>query len=50
MEDESILKGNPPVTTELAVQYRLQEKAMILEVMQNLSRRIKKLPPQKSTA
>jgi uncharacterized protein YgbK (DUF1537 family) len=50
MEDEVILKGNPPVTTELAVQFRLQKKAMILDVMQNLSRRIKKLSPQESTA
>jgi hypothetical protein len=50
MDGESILKGNPPVTTESAVQLRLQEKSMILEVMQNLSRRIKKLSPPKSTA
>jgi hypothetical protein len=50
IEDEVILKGNPPVTTELAVQFRLQKKVMILDVMQNLSRRIKKLSPQESTA
>ncbi|GJM86755.1 hypothetical protein PR202_ga02645 [Eleusine coracana subsp. coracana] len=49
MEDEAILKGEPPLTTELAVQFRLQKKALILDVMQNLSRRIKKLSPQKST-
>ncbi|TVU28390.1 hypothetical protein EJB05_19907 [Eragrostis curvula] len=50
MEDEAILKGEPPLTTELAVQFRLQKKVMIVDVMQNLSRRIKKLSPQKSTA
>jgi hypothetical protein len=47
MDGESI---NPPVTTESVVQLRLQEKSMILEVMQNLSRRIKKLSPPKSIA
>ncbi|CAL5055741.1 unnamed protein product [Urochloa decumbens] len=50
MEDEAILKGAPPVTTELAVQFRLQKKFMIVDVMQNISRRIKMLSPQKSTA
>ncbi|CAN6253380.1 unnamed protein product [Urochloa humidicola] len=50
MEDEAILKGELPVTTELAVQFRLQKKFMIVDVMQNISRRIKMLSPQKSTA
>ncbi|KAL6635080.1 hypothetical protein ACP70R_027751 [Stipagrostis hirtigluma subsp. patula] len=50
MEDEAILKGEPPLTTELAVQFRLQKKHMILDVMQNLGRRIKMLSPQKSNA
>ncbi|KAK3155201.1 hypothetical protein QOZ80_2BG0200190 [Eleusine coracana subsp. coracana] len=49
MEDEAILKGEPPLTTALAVQFRLQKKVLILDVMQNLSQRIKKLSPQKST-
>ncbi|OEL28877.1 hypothetical protein BAE44_0010103 [Dichanthelium oligosanthes] len=49
MEDEAILKGEPPLTTELAVQFRLQKKFMIVDVMQNISRRIKMLSPQKST-
>uniref|UniRef100_A0A0D9VKP2 SET domain-containing protein n=1 Tax=Leersia perrieri TaxID=77586 RepID=A0A0D9VKP2_9ORYZ len=49
MEDEAILKGEPPLTTELAVQFRLQKKLMLLDVMQNLSRRIKMLSLEKST-
>ncbi|RCV08246.1 hypothetical protein SEVIR_1G316400v4 [Setaria viridis] len=50
MEDEAILKGEPPLTTELAVQFRLQKKFLIVDVMQNISRKIKMLSPQKSTA
>ncbi|KAJ1280917.1 hypothetical protein BS78_04G268500 [Paspalum vaginatum] len=50
MEDEAILKGEPPLTTELAVQFRLQKKFMIVDVMQNISRRIKMLSAQKSAA
>lgn len=50
MEDEAVLKGEPPLTTELAVQFRLQKKLMLVDVMQNLSRRIKLLSPEKSTA
>ncbi|KAF8775920.1 hypothetical protein HU200_004055 [Digitaria exilis] len=50
MDDEAILKGEPPLTTELAVQFRLQKKFLIIDVMQNISRRIKMLSPQKSTA
>jgi hypothetical protein len=49
MEDEAILKGELPLTTELAVQFRLQKKLMLVDVMQNLSRRIKMLPAEKST-
>uniref|UniRef100_A0A0E0NKL9 SET domain-containing protein n=1 Tax=Oryza rufipogon TaxID=4529 RepID=A0A0E0NKL9_ORYRU len=49
MEDEAILKGEPPLTTELAVQFRLQKKLLLLDVIQNLSRRIKMLALDKST-
>uniref|UniRef100_A0ACD5Z548 Uncharacterized protein n=1 Tax=Avena sativa TaxID=4498 RepID=A0ACD5Z548_AVESA len=49
MEDQAILKGEPPLTTELAVQFRLQKKLMLVDVMQNLSQRIKTLPAEKST-
>uniref|UniRef100_J3LGT5 SET domain-containing protein n=1 Tax=Oryza brachyantha TaxID=4533 RepID=J3LGT5_ORYBR len=49
MEDEAILKGEPPLTTELAVQFRLQKKLLLLDVIQNLSRRIKMLSLDKST-
>ena len=34
MEDEAILKWKLPHTTELAVQFRLQKKFMIVDVMQ----------------
>nr|BAK03360.1 predicted protein [Hordeum vulgare subsp. vulgare] len=50
MDDQAILKGEPPLTTELAVQFRLQKKLMLVDIMQNLSRRIKTLSPEKSTA
>ena len=50
MDDEAILRGGPPLTTELAVQFRLQKKFMIVDVMQNISKRIKMLSPQKSAA
>ena len=49
MDDQAILKGEPPLTTELAVQFRLQKKLMLVDVMQNLSRRIKMLSAEKST-
>ncbi|KAI4981786.1 hypothetical protein ZWY2020_022278 [Hordeum vulgare] len=50
MDDQAILKGEPPLTTELAVQFRLQKKLLLVDIMQNLSRRIKTLSPEKSTA
>ncbi|KAF7090897.1 hypothetical protein CFC21_093576 [Triticum aestivum] len=50
MDDQAVLKGEPPLTTELAVQFRLQKKLMLVDIMQNLSRRIKSLSPEKSTA
>ncbi|XP_037448173.1 actin-histidine N-methyltransferase-like [Triticum dicoccoides] len=50
MDDQAVLKGEPPLTTQLAVQFRLQKKLMLVDIMQNLSRRIKTLAPEKSTA
>ncbi|XBI48348.1 hypothetical protein VPH35_112113 [Triticum aestivum] len=50
MDDQAVLKGEPPLTTQLAVQFRLQKKLMLVDIMQNLSRRIKTLSPEKSTA
>ncbi|KAM3225250.1 hypothetical protein ACQJBY_058163 [Aegilops geniculata] len=49
-DDQAVLKGEPPLTTELAVQFRLQKKLMLVDIMQNLSRRIRTLSPEKSTA
>ncbi|AQK55135.1 SET domain containing protein [Zea mays] len=49
MDDQAILGGGPPLITQLAVQFRLQKKFTIVDVMQNISRRIKMLSPQKST-
>ncbi|KAK7320074.1 hypothetical protein RJT34_04805 [Clitoria ternatea] len=43
MDDESLLKQGASVSTELAIQYRIQKKSVIIDVMRNLSRRVKLL-------
>lgn len=43
MEDESLLKQNVSHTTELAIQFRIQKKSLIVDVMRDLSRRVKLL-------
>ncbi|XP_020584435.1 histone-lysine N-methyltransferase setd3 isoform X2 [Phalaenopsis equestris] len=50
MQDESILKGNLSPSMQLAVQFRMQKKLMIIDVMRNLSRRIKRLSKKNSSA
>ncbi|KAG2411091.1 uncharacterized protein HKW66_Vig0017560 [Vigna angularis] len=40
MDDESLLKQGASGSTELAIQYRIQKKCVIIDVMKNLSRRI----------
>lgn len=43
MEDESLLKGGISGSTELAIQFRLQKKSVIIDVMRDLTRRVKLL-------
>ncbi|XP_030447985.1 uncharacterized protein LOC115670766 [Syzygium oleosum] len=43
MEDESMLKKGVPDTTKLAITFRIQKKSLIVDVMRDLSRRIKLL-------
>ncbi|XP_030514243.1 actin-histidine N-methyltransferase [Rhodamnia argentea] len=43
MEDESMLKKGVPDTTKLAIAFRIQKKSLIIDVMRDLSRRIKLL-------
>ncbi|XP_020220888.1 actin-histidine N-methyltransferase [Cajanus cajan] len=43
MDDESLLKQGASGSTELAIQYRIQKKSVIIDVMKNLSRRVKLL-------
>ncbi|KAG4999280.1 hypothetical protein JHK87_020352 [Glycine soja] len=41
MDDESLLKQGASGSTELAIQYRIQKKSVIIDVMRNISRREK---------
>lgn len=43
MDDESLLKQGASGSTELAIQYRIQKKSVIIDVMKNLSSRVKLL-------
>ncbi|XP_004228642.1 uncharacterized protein [Solanum lycopersicum] len=43
MEDKSLLKQNVSPTTELALQFRIQKKSLIVDVMRDLSKRVKLL-------
>ncbi|KZV19559.1 histone-lysine N-methyltransferase setd3 [Dorcoceras hygrometricum] len=42
-EDETVLKKNISITTELAVRYRIQKKFVIIDAMRDLTRRVKQL-------
>lgn len=48
MEDESLLKQNVSPTTELALQFRIQKKSLIVDVMRDLSKRVKLLLAKES--
>ncbi|XP_043695423.1 actin-histidine N-methyltransferase [Telopea speciosissima] len=41
MDDESLLKGGVSRTMELAIQFRIQKKSIIIDVMRDLTRRVK---------
>ncbi|XP_078433030.1 rubisco methyltransferase family protein isoform X2 [Wolffia australiana] len=43
MDDEAILKGNISDATRLVVQFRLQKKLMIVDLMQTITKRVKVL-------
>lgn len=43
MDDESLLKQGASGSTELAIQFRIQKKSVIIDVMKNLSRKVKLL-------
>ncbi|KAK4264062.1 hypothetical protein QN277_029401 [Acacia crassicarpa] len=51
MDDESLLKQGASGSTELAIQFRIQKKSVIIDVMRDLTRRVKLLSSkEKATA
>lgn len=50
MEDESSLKQGVSASTELAIQFRIQKKSVIIDVMRDLTRRAKSLLSKDTTA
>ncbi|KAL9456974.1 hypothetical protein AB3S75_006081 [Citrus x aurantiifolia] len=50
MEDESLLKQGVSASTVLAIQFRIQKKTLIIDIMRNLSRRVKLLRSKETTA
>ncbi|CAK7326802.1 unnamed protein product [Dovyalis caffra] len=50
MEDESVLKQGVSASTELAIQFRIQKKSVIIDVMRDLTRRAKSLLSKDATA
>ena len=50
MEDEQILKQAVSGSTELAVQFRIQKKSVIIDAMRGLTRRVKLLSPKETAS
>ncbi|KAF3331542.1 histone-lysine N-methyltransferase setd3 [Carex littledalei] len=50
MQDELVLKTDVSLATQLAVQFRMQKKLLLVDVTRKLSQRVKMLPKEKSTA
>lgn len=50
MQDESILKTAISYSTELAVRFRMQKKLTIIDVMRNLTQKVKKISKMELTA
>ena len=46
MDDESLLKHGVSASTQLAIQFRVQKKSVIIDVMRDLTRRVKSLLPK----
>ncbi|XVE91951.1 hypothetical protein REPUB_Repub01dG0055500 [Reevesia pubescens] len=49
MDDESLLKQGVSITTELVIQFRIQKKSMIIDVMRDLTKRVKLLLSKETT-
>ncbi|KAK5776722.1 uncharacterized protein LOC108480008 [Gossypium arboreum] len=49
MDDESLLKQGVSVSTELAIQFRMQKKSVIIDVMRDLTKRVKVLLSKETT-
>lgn len=50
MQDESVLKTVVSPATQLAVQFRMQKKLLLVDVIRKLSQKVKMLSKDKSTA
>ncbi|KAL5760923.1 hypothetical protein ACOSQ2_019761 [Xanthoceras sorbifolium] len=50
MEDESLLKQGVSAASELAIQFRIQKKSVIMDVMRNLSKRMKLLSSKEAAS
>ena len=50
MDDESLLKQGASGSTELAIQYRIQKKSVIIDAMRDLSRRVKLLSSKETVS
>ncbi|XP_076953512.1 uncharacterized protein LOC143627617 [Bidens hawaiensis] len=50
MEDETLLKQGVSTSMELALQFRIQKKSVIIDVMRDLTRRVKLLSENESLA
>lgn len=48
MEDESLLKQGVSTSTELALQFRIQKKSVIIDIMRDLTKRVKLLSSNES--
>ncbi|XP_024991872.1 fructose-bisphosphate aldolase-lysine N-methyltransferase, chloroplastic [Cynara cardunculus var. scolymus] len=48
MEDESLLKQGVSTSTELALQFRIQKKSVLIDVMRDLTKRVKLLSSNES--
>ncbi|KAA3462717.1 Histone-lysine N-methyltransferase setd3 [Gossypium australe] len=49
MDDESLVKQGVSVSTELAIQFRMQKKSVIIDVMRDLTKRVKLLLSKETT-
>ncbi|KDP38111.1 hypothetical protein JCGZ_04754 [Jatropha curcas] len=49
MDDESLLKQGVSASTELAIQFRIQKKSVIIDTMRDLTRRVKSLLSKNTT-